>query len=271
MDLEEYLEVGVLSTGRRLFVLELMRLAAQEMGGHEDFMARIDEAAAHDEQTRELEHQWGGVRNGNFDTRVLKPLDRRLDHIISAVRDGAEVQRQGAAPHEPIHAAVDAFLEAALPEGVFAVTSLPYVDQLSETEKLIGMLRGPLADQVAELGLERQVSRLEEIVPEYRAGLYGTGEQAIEFAPVRAARRRGHRYLLELVAMVIGRHNRADDPVHQAARAQLLTPLAKQRDAARALRKRRAASGADPVTGELPDESPAELAAESAASVVSSG
>jgi hypothetical protein len=248
MDLEEWLDVAILSTGRRLFVLELMKVAAQEMGGHEDIVERIDEAASHEEHTRELEDRWGGVRNGNFDAVGVGPLDRTVDRAISAVRDGAELQRQGAEPDDPIHATVDGFLKAAFPEGVFAITSLPHVEQLAKTQELLGKLRGPLAGQVAELGLVRQVSRVEQLLPRYRAALQGTGELTIAFAPVREARRRSHRYLLELVAMVLGRYNRADEPAHRAARERLLSPLSKQLQASRVLRGRRAGNG--PEAGE---------------------
>jgi hypothetical protein len=243
MDLEEWLDVGTLSTGRRLFVLALMKEAAQAMGGHEDFVERIDEAAAHEEQTRELEDRWGGVRSGNFDAVGVGPLDRTVDRAISAVRDGAELQRQGAEPDDPIHGTVDGFLKVAFPEGVFAITSLPHVDQLSKTEKLLSKLQGPLAGQVTELGLGRQVTRIELLLPKYRAALQGSGELALAFAPVREVRRRSHRYMLELVAMVLGRYNRADEPAHRAAREQLLSPLWKQLQASRVLRGRRTGNG----------------------------
>jgi hypothetical protein len=245
MDLEEWLDVSILSTGRRLFVLELMKAEAQEMGGHEDIVERIDEAASHEEETRELEDRWGGVRSGNSDAVGVGPLDRTLDRAISAVRDGAEVQRQGAEPDDPIHATVERFIKAAFPEGVFAITSLPHVDQLSRTEKLLSKLHGPLAGQVTELGLGRQVTRIELLLPKYRAALQGAGELTQAFAPVREARQRAHRYLLELVAMVLGRYNRAEEPAHRAARERLLAPLWKQLQASRVLRGRRTGNGPD--------------------------
>lgn len=248
MDLEDWIDVGTLSTGRRLFVLELMREAAQDMEGNEDLVARIAEATSHDEQTRTLESLWGGVRSGSIDAAGVGQLDRRVDRLISGVRDGAELERQGAASDDPIHATVEGFVKTAFPEGVFAITSLPHVDQLSKTQELVDKLQGPLADQVTELGLGRHVRRLEQILPQYRAALHGTGELSIEFAPVRESRRRGQRYLLELVAMVLGRYNRADEPAHRTARERLLGPLWKQVQAARALRGRRAGSVAGPDT-----------------------
>ena len=101
MDLEVWIDVGALSTGRRLFVLAQMKAVTQGMVGNDDVVARIDEATAHEEQTRDLEALWGGVRAGNMDYAVVKPIDHRLDKTITAVRDGAEVQTQGAAPDDP--------------------------------------------------------------------------------------------------------------------------------------------------------------------------
>ncbi len=252
MDLEIWIDVGALSTGRRLFVLAEMKPAAQAIGGNDDIVARIDEATAHDEQTRDLEGLWGGVRAGNMDSAVVKPIDHRLDKRITAVRDGAELQRQGAAPDDPIHETVETFLKTAMPEGVFAITSLPHVNQLSATQKLLAMLQGPLADTVTELGLGRQVSRIAEILPAYQAALHGPGELAVTFAPVRDARQGGQRFMRELVAMILGRYNRDEDPAHREARAQLLTPLWKQVQAARALRARRNGNGAEPDAPEQP-------------------
>jgi hypothetical protein len=259
MDLETWIDVGAISTGRRLFALEQMKTAAEAVGGNDEVVARIDEATAHEEQTRDLEGQWGSVRAGNLDSVGVGVLDPRLDKAISGVRDGAESQRQGAAPDDPIHETVETFLKTAMPEGVYAITSLPHVDQLSATQKLLAMLQGPLAGTVTELGLGRHVGRIAEILPAYRSALHGTGEIGVTFAPVREARLRGRRYLREIVALILGRYNRDDDPAHRAARERLLTPLWKQVQAARALRGRRNGNGTEPGETddpELPGEQP---------------
>jgi hypothetical protein len=183
-------------------------------------------------------------------------LDARVDKTISAVRDGAELQRQGAAADDPIHGTVETFLKTAMPEGVYAITSLPYVEELSAAQKLLTTLQGPLAATVTELGLGRQVNRIAEILPAYEAALRANGQLGVTFAPVRAARQRGQRYLREIVALVVGRYSRDEDPAHQAARAQLLTPLWDQVQAARALRGRRSGQGAEPGDTQ-PGEQPA--------------
>ena len=250
MEIEDWIDVGALSTGRRLLVLEQMKAGAQTLEGTEEVVARIDEATAGDEQTRTMEDQWGGVRSGNVASVGVKRLDGRLDKLITAVRTGAQAQRQGAAPDDPIHRIVENFLKQAMPEGVFAITSLPHADELSKATELLARLRGPLAGAVAELGLTRQVNGIAEILPAYRAALHGTGEVPVTFAPLREARQRGRRYLAEIVAMILGRYNRTDDPAHRAARERLLTPLWKQIQAARALHARRTSNGTEPGTDE---------------------
>ena len=258
MELEEWIDVTILSTGRRLFALGQTKTVAQEMGGHDDLTERIDEATAHDHQTREVDGLWSGVRSGNLEVAGMGQLDSGLDKVISGIRDGAEAQRQGAAPGDPIHKTVDDFLKELMPAGVFAITSLPYVDELSEAEKMLLKLQGPLAATVVELGLTRPVARLAEIVPLYRAGLQSAGAKVVDFALVRESRQRGQRYLLEVIVMVLGRYNRADDPAHKAARAALLAPNQKQCEAARILRSRRGAPDAAPGTDEpeLPESPP---------------
>ncbi len=258
MELEEWIDINILSTGRRLFAQEQMKLVAQAMGGHDDLVQRIDEAMAHDHQTREVDGLWGGVRSGNLEVTGMGPLDSRVDKIISSVRDGAEAQRQGASPDDPIHKIVDDFLKEVMPAGVYAITSLPYVDELSEAEKLLLKLQGPQAATVIELGLTRPVAQLAEIVPLYRAALQSAGAKVVDFALVRESRQRGQRYLLEVIVMVLGRYNRADDPAHKAARAALLAPIQKQCEAVRTPRSRRGGSDTAPDTDEpeLPELPP---------------
>ena len=50
---------------------------------------------------------------------------------------------------------------------------------------------------------------------------------------VKKARDRGHEFMLEIVALIVGRYFRADDPVHERKRALLLEPLVAQQQALR--------------------------------------
>jgi hypothetical protein len=256
MDLSQFIYVGELSTGRRLFVMRRMQplVAAR---GHEDMVVHIAEGIAHELQTRELDLVWSQVRAGTLSAPNVGPVDVRVDHGITALRDAAEAQARGAAPGDPVHGQVAGFLGEALPVGVYAVTSLPYVEQLNALEILVDKLQGPLLTQVMELGIVRQSLRLAELLPLYRDVIHGAadGNTGLDFATVRAARQRGQRYLYEIIAMILGRYYRADDPEHQAARAELLGPMVEQNEAVRSyLRARRAVRDVDPDTGEpLPE------------------
>jgi hypothetical protein len=261
MDLNQFIYVGELSTGRRLFVMRRMQpLAAAR--GLDDMVLHIAEGIAHDLQTREIDRVWSRVRLGTQSAPSVGPVDVRVDHCITGLREAAEAQARGAAPGDPIHGQVQGFLGEALPAGVYAVTSLPYVEQLNALEILVDKLQGPLLTQVMDLGIVRPSLRLAELLPLYRDAIYGAadGNTNLDFATVRAARQRGQRHLYELIAMILGRYYRADDPEHQAARAELLGPVVEQNEAVRAyLRARRAVRDVDPETGE-PELEPGEPA-----------
>jgi hypothetical protein len=260
MELTEWIRTYALSSGRRIFALTKSRSAA-ELLGQPTLVQHIDEALVHDHQTRDLDMRWTGQRVGILSAPIVAPLDARVDHVIAAVRDVAEAQAKGAAPNAPIHKVVKEFLAAALPAGVYAVTSLPHVEQVAAVERIVAALQGPLASKVTELNLQRQVDVLSELLPEYRTAVQNAATGRLEFASVREARTRGQRYLVEIIARILGTFYRSDDPAHAAARKALLGPIAEQTEAVRAiLRARRTPRDVDPVTGdplpEPPDDEP---------------
>jgi hypothetical protein len=255
MELKQFIYVNELSTGRRLYALMRVQAAAARRNAV-DLVAFTQQAIVEDRETRELDLRWHVMRSQRRPATNIGPLDSRVDTTITGLRDGAVVQARGAAPDDPIHQQVDIFLAEVLPAGVYAVTSKPYVEQLSELENIVEKLEGPLAPMVTELGLERQADRLSELLPLYRDAINGASEnERVTFASVRAARRRGQRRLYEIIAMTLGMFYRADDPEHQTARAELLGPNVEQNEAVRAyLRARRAVRDVDPETGEpLPE------------------
>lgn len=259
MDLNQFIYVGELSTGRRLFVMRRTRPLI-EARGHDDVLLHIDEGIAHDMQTRQVDLVWSTVRSRAQSAPSIGPVDVRVDHGMTALRDAAQAQARGAAPSDAIHGQVESFLGEVLPLGVYAVTSLPYVEQLNAMEIMVDKLQGPLLAQVVELGIMRQSLRLTELLPLYRDAIYGSagGNTGLDFATVRAARQRGQRYLYEVIAMILGKYYRADDPAHKAARAELLGPIVEQSEAVRAyLRARRAVRDVDPETGEPEPGEPA--------------
>jgi hypothetical protein len=266
MELTEWIHTIELSTGRRIFALTKTRAVA-ELLGRTELVQQIDEALAHERAARELDLRWTGQRLGILTAPVVAPLDARVDRAIAAVRDVAVAQAEGAAPGAPIHEEVKAFLARVLPAGVYAVTSLPHAEQVSEVENIVALLEGPLLDKVRELNLQRQAATLSELLPQYRTAVQGSATRRLEFAPVREARARGQRHLVEVIARILGAFYRNDDPEHMAARKALLGPIAEQYEAVRAaLRARRATRDVDPVTGEPLPDAPADEPADPPAS-----
>lgn len=265
MELKQFITVLELSTGRRLFaLLRVLRVALTL--GLPQLVQLLEQAIAHDRQTHRLDLRWYATRESRPSTSIVS-LDARVDRAIKALRDGAVAQAEGAAAGDPVHQLVAAFLAEVLPVGVYAITSLPYVEQLNALEDIVENLGGSLAPMVAELGLGRQADRLSELLPQYRDAVNGAadGNGAVEFTTVRAARQRGQHYLHEVIAMILGLYYRADDPEHQDARAQLLGPIVAQNEAVRTyLRARRSVRDVDPETGEPVDEPGAPTADEAA-------
>lgn len=238
------------STGRRMYAMSLVRPIAVGLG-NKRIVKHIDTALAHDRVTRALDLRWAGRALLNRGDGKLKEVDALTDNMITALRDGALLQTRGMEPGDAIHDTVDAFLEDLLPAGVQAITSLPYVDQISAVDTLVSRLQGPLAPMVEELGLTRQVDRLAELAVAYRAALDEStmGADAVVFAEVREARERGQEYLLELVVLILSAYLEAT-PEQREARDALLTPIMLQNEAIRDyLRTRRAPRDVDPDSG----------------------
>ncbi|ACY14769.1 hypothetical protein Hoch_2224 [Haliangium ochraceum DSM 14365] len=259
--IDTWLRVNGFSTGRRMFAMARIREVASEMKW-KDMVAHCDEALAHDRETRELDQRWTAQRSGAYSNEAVAALDNRLDNAVSALRDAAEAQRKGASDDDPLHDLVEGFLREVLPNGVYAVTAAPYVEELSAVQSMLDKLRGSCASEVEELGLGRQVDRLAEIVPLYEDALAGAARASLGFSDVRAAREIGQSYLTGAVARILGRFYRSDNAEHSAARARLLAPVVEQSEAIRAYqRSRRAVRDIDPVSGEvdpLEDTLPAE-------------
>ncbi|MCG8423790.1 MAG: hypothetical protein MJE77_38325 [Proteobacteria bacterium] len=238
-----------LTTGRRLFAMRQLRKLALARG-MSALVQRIDEAMAHDRSTRRLDLEWQKARNEGTADPVLVELDRLLDSALVGLRDMTRALTRGARDNDPIHDQVEHLLSTIFPAGVSEVTGLPYVDELSAVETIIEMLRGELAELVEALGIGSQVARIESLTAEYRA-TQNQSKSRITYDKVKMARVKGHAFLCEVVAMVVGRFHRHDSDEHARARAELLAPILEQNEAIRTYRtRRRPVVDIDPDTGE---------------------
>jgi hypothetical protein len=250
-----------LSTGRRLFALRQVRNLAKEVG----FDALVTHAAAaikHDKHTHELDLQWVAVPGAAMGAKPtkkqaeVKRIDVLVDRTLTALRDAAVAQLQGAKPGDGIAEQVDSLLNAIFPTGVQDVTSLSFVEELAAVDAIVDKLKGMFASTVDELGLTRLAKRLAELAIEYRAAQEAPAEEELSFGTVRAARNKGPQHLLQAVALIVGRYYKETDE-HLSKRAKLLAPVLKQNEAvALYLRARRAVEDVDPETGEVDPSAP---------------
>lgn len=247
---ESVIDMYVLSTGRRIHALRQCRAVAEEANLPE-IVKLIDRALKHDMKTRELDLMWGNSTAKQKDDGALRVCDAKLDRLITATRDIPLSHIAGSEPKDPLALKVNAFVQDVFPAGVTAITSLPYVDQLTATEALIAKLKGQHAGLMKELGMTELVQKLTATSSEYAALQNAVVKGSLNFQDVRAARARGQRYLLQVVAMVSGTFFE-DNEKHNHMRATLLRPILEQNDFIRAAqRARRTAEDVNPDTGEV--------------------
>lgn len=248
--LHDFLTLHQFPTGRRLYALREVRHAAVEMGFGE-LVHHIDKAMAHDRETRELELRHTGRASGHRRSSAAQKIDLLVDETLVGLRDLAVAQTRGARPGDPIHGQVDELLRRIFPSGLFALTAMPYMDELAAVDDIVVKLRGPLAEISANLGMARLTERLGMLADEYRTALSHDSDE-VELGKVRAARVKGQAHLLEAVALVLGAYYQSSDSDHASARTALLRPIIEQNQSIEAyVRAHRPVRDIDPDSGEL--------------------
>ncbi|WP_437761448.1 hypothetical protein WMF27_04705 [Sorangium sp. So ce281] len=143
-------------------------------------MKHCEAAIEHDLATRAIERRWAGEPLATGANPAAQRIDVLVDRTLGAIRDHVVAQTQGAAPDDPIHEEVAAFLKPIFPVSVQAITSLPYLDELAAVDDIVALLKGELALAVKEFGLGRLVTRLAPILQQDEAiGHYLRARRAI--------------------------------------------------------------------------------------------
>jgi hypothetical protein len=196
----------------------------------------------------------GAARTSQFPSEAGE-LDSLVDYGVSGLSGYCEVQVRLYHGQERASAA-ERVRHALLPEGVAAVTRLPYAEQHRRVAALLERAQSPaLAADVALLPeMPALTERLRELNQRYGVSLAHT-EDAPSREQIRAERARCQDLLAATVGMILG-HFAMLPPERQADRDYLLEPILRQNDAIMAARRRnRVPRDVDPGTGvELPDE-----------------
>ena len=242
----QLIKLVVFTTGRRIYALRKVRATALALS-LTDLVAHIDAAIAHDRTTLTLEARWRGRRvYGRRHAPETTDIDNRLDQLLTGVRNTLMTFIQALSQGDPRREAAERFVDGVFPQGVYPITSLPFIDQLAAIEDLLDRIAADFSAEVALLSISHLIALIAEVTDEYREAL-DQGPSRLDYATVKAAQDRGQDFLLAIVAMALGAFYRIDDPAHNDAREALLAPIMDQQEAIREyLRARRPVEDVDP-------------------------
>jgi hypothetical protein len=249
------------STGRRLVAFRQLRTLTQSLTyAFPSLEAHLTAALDHDDATRTLERRYATTTSTTPSSKGIteaRRVDILVDRTLSAIRDAAAAQANGADEGDPIIAVSESFLRTVFPKGVNDMTSLGFAEELAAVEGLVLAFKGELAPIVAELDLTRLTRRLASLAIDYRVAVDAPEPEVVSFGDLRAARAKGQQYLVQAVAQIVGKYWR-NTPEDVAARAALMAPILKQNEAIRqALRAHRNPDDVNPDTGEVDPTAPA--------------
>lgn len=246
-----YFSMVQFSAGQRISTYNQVRPVAEEQG-FAALVRHVDRARAHDIHTQRLDSLWVAQQSRGLYPPELQETDDASDQTLTGIRDVAVGHVRGLPENHPLHGRVEHFLGDVFPGGVSATTSLPYVDQVAVMESILAKLQGEHRALVQELGLLPKVGYLGELTRAYRTYV-DAGIKPLTFPVVRAARERGHGYLLQTVAIILGTHHDHDNAEHVRKREELMAPIDKMVAVIRSVARARRNGAPLP---EMPDEIP---------------
>jgi hypothetical protein len=254
----DFLSLYQTGSGRAIWALNQVIPAAKAQDAPQ--VANLaEEALALAKKALDLEvrfrSQQSQPTHGPQATSLDATVDRTLSALVNAIGSALVVyQGKSSAPAR----AAETLERELLPRGVYAVTSLPYVEEHETIGRLLARLEkgGDLAEHVKTLDLEPHVERLREVNTAFGKELFRE-THGPTFDEVRAAKAAVQGALHRVVAAALGRFV-ADDDATLGQRTAVLGPLLAQQQAiGAALKGRRfSAPDVDPATGTEISEAP---------------
>lgn len=220
-----------LTPGRVLSALKSVRDAAQP-----DELAVlgpwIDDAMQQARRLAQAKRLWRAqrtLRTQGSGRTGIQVVDGRVDGVLGSVVGVLERAAQFLPADHPARTLAAELLEEHFPEGLGAVTSLRYEDELAEAEDLLASLfLDKYAPLMRDLGLGVWRDVLQALLPEYEANISHRKGQGLAWSEVRALRLALDEALGRVVAVILGTWPAADQGER---RARLLGPIAAQSDA----------------------------------------
>jgi hypothetical protein len=216
-------------------------------------VALAEHALARVEEAMELDARQRALRPSKF-----PPEARELDELVDAAVNGLDSywESQIALFRGEERAAAAARLRRVLlPDGIGAITQLPYADQHIHIEALLVRAQEPaaLADLAILPEMDVMLARLREVNTRYGERLHDT-QESLTRQDVRARHDECQELLCALACLIIGHFGAL--PERHADRDHLLDPILRQNEALRARRRRRRANGnaGDETPGDIVPE-----------------
>ncbi|RAL20206.1 hypothetical protein DL240_18495 [Lujinxingia litoralis] len=176
-------------------------------------------------------------------------IDRELDVMITDLRDFVVIRSRSASSE--VAQAAARIEQKLFRSGVADVIRLSFEDQLGVMEAMIAEFDGTLRDDVARVGLERDVARFRARVADFAEELRRQKTELTTWDQVMARREELHEASCLVVVMVLSSFLDLADMGAMEMREHILAPLREQQ--ARVLdaqRRRRAIGDVNPETGE---------------------
>ncbi|RAL24675.1 hypothetical protein DL240_00250 [Lujinxingia litoralis] len=241
--LRSYLKGRLLPTGRRLFALEAIAKAAQNLND-QALVSRCLEAQRLNRKTRRIEMIYRSQRSQRSKARGNSvQLDAEIGTILSAMCSVAEGHSFSS---DAVAELATEFVVEVAPDGRAALTRQNFETQLADAEALLDRFDSDLAPHISELGLERHLKQLREVVPRFARELAHEAPRKLSHEEVQAAQAMGREAFASVIFLVLGTY--ADDA---DTRQLLLSEYHRQdRFAAESYRRHRSVTDVDPHTGD---------------------
>lgn len=240
-EVTELFNVLKFPTSQRLYTMEELLERAIELSARA-LAEHVQRAIAHDRWTLDIENMRRTKRGAKYGEDAIL-VNNKAVRGITGGENYLDTQMRVFPPGHPRHEAAARARKALYPLGAGAITSLPYVQQHAMVSAML------------EKAKEPEVARDLAVLPDAEAILDGIRQLNDEHGEVldsyervpsareaRAARKRGHRYLVEAIALIIARHVKSGHESTQE-RDYLLEPIWRQNEAVKAMHRSRRASG----------------------------
>lgn len=250
--LRRYFALYVLTVGRRLLAMRQTLVLVEAHNGPDALRANLVQLIKYDEGLVGRENLWRQQRKSSKARPDAKQVDGSVDKQLGSIFTTTDKFLAGLDPEADKDFIVQGqkMLAELFPEGVGAITNLPYEDELEAVRYILSELGGTWKSTVAELGLNRHVARLHTLTDDYEAALGKLPQTLVDFKVLRAERWLGHELMLSVVSQILSAYGDLNPATIDTREAVMLPINTQNLRIADYLKRRQRISDVNPDTGE---------------------